>query len=48
MVPGSDGYVAIRQDAAAPHGLGGQADGLSALPLPPYPQGAVLACADEI
>lgn len=48
VLPGSDGYISIGQNTAAPDRLGGQADGLSALPLPPYPQSPVLSGAYEI
>lgn len=48
LLPGSNGYITIRQNTTAPDGLGRQTDGLRALSLPPYPQSPVLSCADEI
>lgn len=48
LLPGADHDVSVRQDAAAPDGLGRQADGLRTLAPPPYPQRSVLSGADEI
>jgi len=48
VLPAADRYVVVGQYAAAPYGLGGQADGLDALALSPDPHCAVFPGAHKV